>query len=298
MLKLTFALTAALLCQTAQAQTGNAATVGATTKSTKYGNNKAAGATFIHDGVKLYYETYGEGEPLLIIHGNGSSIGEMRAQIDHFRKRFHVIAMDSRDHGKSADSPDALNYEKMTDDQAALLDHLKIPSANVLGWSDGGIEALLLALRHPTKVKKLAVMAANLYPAGATPEALAWVKSAIDSASPAERATPAGKRDIKVSSMMLVEPHIDPKSLEAITPPTLVLASDHDVVKDEHTLEIYHHLPNSQLCIFPNATHMIPYDDPPLFNSTVERFLRAPFVKKDRIQDFLKSIEAIKKSEK
>ena len=62
--------------------------------------------------------------------------------------------------------------------------------------------------------------------------------------------------------MMLDEPHIDVKALEAITAPTLVLASDHDVIRDEHTLEIYHHIPNSQLAIFPNATHMMPFDDP------------------------------------
>ena len=94
--------------------------------------------------------------------------------------------------------------------------------------------------------------------------------------------------------MMLDEPHIDAKALEAITAPTLVLAGDHDVIRDEHTLEIYHHIPNSQLCIFPNATHMIPYDEPARFNATVERFFRAPFVKKDRIKDILKSFEALK----
>ena len=96
---------------------------------------------------------------------------------------------------------------------------------------------------------------------------------------------------------MLDEPHIQPQALEAITAPTLVLASDHDLIRDEHTLEIYHHIPNSQLCIFPNATHMVPFDDPDLFNATVERFFRTPFVKKDRIKDFLKSYETLKASQ-
>src|SRR5574341_402935 len=88
----------------------------------------------------------------------------MRAQIAHFRKRYRVIAMDSRDQGRSGDSPDAITYEKMTDDLAALLDYLKSGPVNVLGWSDGGIEALLLGIRHPAKVKKIAAMAANLNP--------------------------------------------------------------------------------------------------------------------------------------
>ncbi|SPE32973.1 Alpha/beta hydrolase fold protein (fragment) [Candidatus Sulfopaludibacter sp. SbA6] len=113
----------------------------------------------------------------------------------------------------------------------------------------------------------------------------------------AAKETPQGKRELKVTQMILDEPHIEPRALEAITAPTLVLASDHDLIRDEHTLEIYHHIPNSQLCIFPNATHMVPYDDPDLFNATVERFFRAPFAKKDRVKDFLKSFEAMKASQ-
>ena len=74
----------------------------------KYGDNAAAGRTFVHDGVRLYFEVYGTGEPLLLVHGNGGSIADMRAQIAHFRQRYQVIAMDSRDHGKSADSADKI----------------------------------------------------------------------------------------------------------------------------------------------------------------------------------------------
>jgi hypothetical protein len=72
-----------------------------------------------------------------------------------------------------------------------------------------------------------------------------------------------------------------------------VLAGDHDLIRDEHTLDIFQHVPNSQLAIFPNATHMVPYDDAEFFNATVERFFRAPFVKKDRIKDFLASYESL-----
>lgn len=255
-----------------------------------YGANPAAGKTFVHDGVKLYYEVYGAGQPVLLIHGNGGMIGEFKAQIEYFRRHYKVIAMDSRDQGKSADSADKITYEKMTEDLAALLDHLKSPPVLVLGWSDGGIEALLLGIRHPEKVKKIAAMAANLYPDGAHPAALELVKTMLSGLSPGP------SRERKVTQLMLDEPHIDPKALEAITAPTLVLAGDHDMILDVHTLEIYHHIPNSQLCIFPNATHMIPYDDPGLFNPTVERFFRTPFVKKDRIVDLMTSFEALKKS--
>jgi pimeloyl-ACP methyl ester carboxylesterase len=261
------------------------------THAARYGSNPAAGKTFTHDGVKLYYEVYGTGEPLLLVHGNGGSIADFKAQINHFRNRYKVIAMDSRDQGKSGDSPDKLSFEKMTDDLAALLDHLHTGPAYVLGWSDGGIEALLLGIRHPEKVKKMAAMAANLNPEAIYPEIGALVKSMLDSVPAAARETPQGKRELMVTQLALDEPHIQPQTLEAITAPTLVLASDHDLIRDEHTLEIYHHIPNSQLCIFPNATHMVPYDDPDLFNATVERFFRTPFLKKDRIEDALKSSE-------
>jgi pimeloyl-ACP methyl ester carboxylesterase len=296
-------LGAAILQCSLDAQTSQPATRAAARATpkpiAKFGSNPAVGKTFTHDGVKLYYEIYGTGEPLLLVHGNGGSIGELKAQIDHFRKRYRVIAMDSRDHGKSGDSLDKLSYEKMTDDLAALLDHLQTGPVYVLGWSDGGIEALLLGIRHPAKVKKIAAMAANLNPNDEAlyPEFIALVKSMMASMPAAEKETPEGKRELKVTQMMFDEPHIEAKALETITAPTLVLAGDHDVIRDEHTLEIFHHIPNSQLCIFPNATHMVPYDDPVLFNTTVERFFCDPFVKKDRIKDLLKSFEALKASQ-
>jgi pimeloyl-ACP methyl ester carboxylesterase len=265
----------------------------------KYGSNPAVGRTFTHDGIKLYYEIYGVGEPLLLVHGNGGSIANFRAQIDYFHKGYKVIAMDSRDQGKSGDSPDKITYEKMTDDLAALLDHLNTGPVNVLGWSDGGIEALLLGIRHPAKVKKIAAMAANLNPSEQAiyPELFAAFKSLLDSMPAAAKETPEGKRELKVAQMLFDEPHIEANALEAIIAPTLVLASDHDAIRDEHTLEIYHHIPNSQLCIFPDATHMIPYDDPPRFNATVDRFFRTPFVKKDRVKDLFKSFEAMQASQ-
>ena len=266
----------------------------------KYGSNPAAGKTFTHDGVKLYYEVYGAGQPVLLVHGNGGSIADLTAQIEYFRKHYKVIAMDSRDQGKSSDSPDKITYEKMADDLAALLDHLNSEPVYVLGWSDGGIEALLLGMRHPDKVKKIASMAANLNPGpdAIYPELVAAGESEMASMPAAAKETPQGKRELKVSQMMDDEPHIAPEALEAITAPTLILASDHDAIRDEHTLLIFHHIPNSQLCIFPNATHMVPFDQPALFNSTVDRFFREPFVKKDRVKDLFKSAEAMQASEK
>ncbi len=245
-----------------------------------YGDNAAAGQRFVHDGVSLYYETYGAGEPLLIIHGNGASIASLSGQIDHFKAKYQVIVMDSRDHGRSGDAPGPLTFEAMSDDLAALLDHLHARPAYVLGWSDGAIEALLLSLRHPEKVRMIAAMAANLDPRGAWPE---FLEPAPPPAGPPTRAD-------RVRRLDLDEPHIVPSALAAVTAPTLVLAGDHDAIRDEHTLLIFRSLPNSQLAILPDATHMVPIDDPDRFNAVVDRFFSTPFVKRDRLQDLLKTL--------
>jgi len=256
-----------------------------TAETNAYGSNPDAGKTFVHDGVELYYEIYGVGEPLLLVHGNGESIASLSAQIDHFRDQYQVIIMDSRDHGRSANSLEDLTYEKMTSDLAALLDHLKVAPAHVLGWSDGGVEALLLAIHFPNKVSKVASMASNLNPNGLHPDAFELFKSMLES-------MPQGSgRERKVSSIMMEQPNISVRELETITAPTLVLAGDHDMIRDEHTLEIFHHIPNSQLAILPNSTHLLPFDDPKLFNATVERFFRTPFEKRDRIKDAMISLE-------
>jgi len=273
------------------------AQVGTHAPKPRYGVNPAAGHTFTHDGVALYYETYGSGELLLVVHGNGGSIADLAAQIAYFSASYQVVAMDSRDQGRSGDSPGDLTYEKMSDDLAALLDHLEAGPANVLGWSDGGIQALLLAIRHPAKVKSIIAMAANLNSTGEAfrPDVAEWLASYVEAISGDE--TPEGRREFKVASIMLEQPSIAPESLGSIVAPALIMAGDRDLIRDEHTVDIYHHIPNSQLAIFPNATHMLPYDDPAAFNATVERFLRDPSASKDRIHDLEKSLEELRGSQ-
>lgn len=282
---LAFALASACAPAPAAKETP-AATAPAAAPAIPYGANAAASGTFVHDGVTLYYESYGEGDPLLLVHGNGDSLGGMAAQIDYFKAHYHVIAMDSREQGRSGSGDGPITYEIMADDLAALLDHLNTGPVSVVGWSDGGIEALLLGIRHPDKVTKLVAMAANLSPGleAIYPETEQMAKDMIAQ-------MPEGSRDLKVSKLMLTEPHIDPAALGKITAPTLILAGDHDLIRTEHTVEIYNSIPNANLGIFPNSTHMIPYDDPALFNSTVERFLQTPFQPKDRIGGVIASIE-------
>ena len=116
------------------------------------------------NGFKMYTEVYGSGPPLLMIHGNNGDMSAFAKNVPYFATHYKVILADSRSQGRSLDPDHPLTFEMMADDYSALLDAMHIPSAYVIGWSDGGINALLLAIRHPEKVKRLASTGANLWP--------------------------------------------------------------------------------------------------------------------------------------
>src|SRR6185437_14743824 len=132
--------------------------------TSKIGDNTRVGRYIKIRGFNMYCETYGAGAPLLLIHGNGGSISNFMYQVPYFSKSYKVIVADSRAQGKSVDTGDSLSYEMMADDFNALLDTLHLDSCYVIGWSDGAVNGLLLAMRHPVKVKKLAITGAKLSP--------------------------------------------------------------------------------------------------------------------------------------
>jgi pimeloyl-ACP methyl ester carboxylesterase len=236
--------------------------------SADYGNNPNAGHFAHVNGIQLYYETYGSGEPLIMLHGNGGSINAFSNQIPFFEKYYQVIAIDSRLQGKSGGSPERISYELMASDFCALLDYLNIKSANVLGWSDGGIDGILMAMNCPEKVKKLAVSGANTVP-DSTALASADIQGMIDFvAHPAN----ASKATIALVQMMIDQPNIDYRDLKRIQCPTLVMAGDHDMIKPEHTIKIFQSIPNASLCIFPDSNHGVCQQHPELFNQTVLNF--------------------------
>ncbi len=244
-----------------------------TTPTIKYGDNPKAGKYFSTSGIKLYYETYGQGKPLLLIHGNGGSIRDWRYQIPYFSKFYKVIAVDSRAQGKSVDTSEVLNYEMMTDDFAALLTHLKIDSAYVIGWSDGGINGLLLAIRHPEKVKKLAITGANLTPDTSVIDPAGTKMITTDLANlRAAKQTTATKNTIKLLHMMEIEPHISLADLHKIKCPTLVMGGDFDVIRPEHTLQIFQNIPQAYLWILPESGHGTVHHYKKEFNAKVLHF--------------------------
>jgi pimeloyl-ACP methyl ester carboxylesterase len=246
-----------------------------------YGNNPAAGKYYPIRGFKMYCETYGEGQPVLIIHGNGGSINNFAANIPYFSAKYKVIIADSRAQGKSADPGDSLTYEMMADDLAALLDQLHVDSAFVIGWSDGGINGLLLAMRHPEKVKKLAVTGANLWADTAAVFQEVWdmVRPAYASLKQKTNKTPQEKNNFKLLRLLCDQPNIPAGDLQKVRCPALVIGGDHDVIRPEHTLLIAHSIPQSYLWILPNSGHSTPVVYSALFNKTVDDF----FSKKYRV---------------
>src|SRR6266498_523368 len=210
-----------------------------------YGHNKAAGKYYDIRGFKMYCEVYGQGQPLLIIHGNGGSINNFLYQIPYFSKKYKVIIADSRAQGNSADNGDSLSYEMMADDYSALLSTMKVDSAYVIGWSDGGINALLLAIRHPEKVKKLASTGANLVPdTTAVPQQIWDMVNPIYTTLKAKtNQTAAEKNQYKLLRLLVEQPHIPLTDLQKISCPSLIIGGDHDVIKPEHTMLIAQNIP-------------------------------------------------------
>jgi pimeloyl-ACP methyl ester carboxylesterase len=245
---------------------------GTLVKSTPpYGHNKAAGKYCRLPGVKLYYETYGSGEPLLLLHGNGESINSFRKQIDAFSAHFHVIAVDTRAQGQSVDTQTKpLTYELFAADMKTLLDSLHLAKASIVGWSDGGNTGLLMAMHYPSYVQKLVTMGANLFP---TTEA---VEPKMLRQSEQARQALAKKGDVaqeRLLTLVLTEPHMTYGELATIQAPTLILAGEKDIIKRAHTQAIADHIPHAQVVILPGVTHYAPQENPTLFNETVLRFL-------------------------
>ncbi len=254
-----------------------------------YGSNPDAGHYVRVNGIELYYEVYGHGHPLLLMHGNGGSIYDLRYQIPEFAKYFRVIAVDSRAQGRSSDSDAELTFTLMASDMAALLDSLHVDSAYVVGWSDGAIVGLKLALDFPDKVAKLVSDAANFVAdSTALPEEMledmrrttfATLDSATQKSIVAQSHFPKRAAIIfdKLNRLDLYHPNFTIEQLRSIETPTLVMAGDHDLIKEAHTLRLFHSLPHARLCIIPGVNHSLLQEKPRLANRIIIDFLESAF---------------------
>jgi pimeloyl-ACP methyl ester carboxylesterase len=206
--------------------------------------------TRIH-GHRIVYASGGSGPAMLLLHGGGDS-GEhsFERQLDVFAAHHHIIAPDQVGQGRTPDVAGPLSYTAMMEDTAALLAKLKLKHVDVVGFSDGGILALMLSIRHPELVRRVVVSGVNIAPEGLNPEDLEDLRANV---------IPTPKTiDEKLAQLWLNSPtdaELNLKLLGEITQPTLVISGDRDAITLEHTLTIFHALPNAELCVLPGTDH-------------------------------------------
>ena len=236
---------------------------------------------------KVYYEEYGQGMPLLLLHGGFGSISNFDKVIGPLSKHFKVYAIDSPGQGRSPQI-DAISYQIYADYYSAFIDAMKLDSVNVLGWSDGGNSAYILAYDRPDKVKKVVVSGSNSdtdgYPDGAVEHMKTWEPKTISKEftdywlNDFKRLSPNKdtweKSFIQLRDMWVTKSVISDDHLAKIKSKFLIVYGDKDVTKLEHGLHIYRTIKGSQLAILPNTTHSVFQEKPTLISNLVVDFLK------------------------
>ena len=224
------------------------------------------------NGHPMYYEIHGHGSPLIMLHGGGDSVaGSFSQQIDVLARNHRVIAPEQVGQGHTPDVDSELSYSQMMEDTAALMRQLQVSGADVVGWSDGGNIALMLAARYPDLVRRVVISGANISPDGLR-------AGEIDAIRTAARESPAGQSSIdnKLNTLWLTSPtpaELSVDVLSHIEQPVLVISGDHDVIRLEHTLKIYHALPHAQLYVLPDTQHGTFAERPQWVNPVLQWFL-------------------------
>lgn len=218
--------------------------------------------------ITLNYREKGEGEVLVLLHGNGESSDDFSSQLEYFSRFYRVIAPDTRGHGMSERGTAPFTLEQFASDLYDFLVSLKIDKAHILGFSDGANIAIIFALRHPGMVDKLILNSPNIYVSGCKKSLLEWVRREY------EDAEKRGDEKTKaMMALMMSDYGVDMKKLKSITRPTLVIAGTDDMILRSHTRDIASHIPSSKL-VFIEGDHFIAYKKSDEFNSTVFDFLQ------------------------
>ena len=224
--------------------------------------------------IKHFYVEKGEGEPLILLHGNGENSGYFKGQIDAFAAFFHVYAIDTRGHGETPRGEKPFTIRQFADDLLGFMDERGIGKAHILGFSDGGNIAMIFALRYPERVGRLILDGANLNPAGVKRTVQIPIEIGYRIASKSAAKSASARRNAEMLGLMVNDPNVAPKELAGIQAETLVLAGTKDMIKEAHTRLIAKHIPSAKL-VFIKGDHFIAAKCPEEFNRVVLDFLRA-----------------------
>lgn len=222
--------------------------------------------------IKLNYIEKGKGTPLVLLHGNGGSLECFRSQIEYFSKKYRVIALDTRGHGKSPRGDKPFTIKQFADDLKDFLDELGIKRAILLGFSDGGNIALTFALKYGEYVEKLILNGANLFPKGLKVYFRIPIEINCKLTKLFSRLNKCALKKYELLSLMTDEPNISFDELKNVTVPTLVIVGSADMIKHSHSLSIANALTDSAFVVI-KGTHGIVYQRPDEFNKAVDKFL-------------------------
>ncbi|MFJ3436275.1 alpha/beta fold hydrolase [Streptomyces cyaneofuscatus] len=232
-------------------------------------------------GVKTWYETEGNGDPLVLLHGGFCTADTWGAQRADLAAAYRVLLPERRAHGHTPDVEGPLTYQDMADDMATFVEKIIGGPAHLVGWSDGGVVALLISFARPELVRKVVVIGANFRPGPecfVEPEMLDTMTAdgedldffrqmyaAVTPDSPGHWPVVARK----IIEMWRTQPTISTAELARVSAPTLVMVGDDDMMTLEHTNALYSALPRGSLAVVPGASHLVPLEKPGLVNRLI-----------------------------
>ncbi|TPN88372.1 alpha/beta fold hydrolase [Mesorhizobium sp. CU2] len=235
------------------------------------------------NGIQMYYAVFGKGDPVLLIHGGLGHADIWASQVATLSKTHKVIVADSRGHGRSTRTDEPYGYDLMASDYLALLDYLKIDKTALVGWSDGGIIGIDIALHHPERLTRLFAQAANVTTDGVDPGVMtnktfaAYIeRSGRDYKKLSKTPEQYDAFVAQISHMWESQPAWTKEELGKITTPTAIVAGDHDeAIKRAHTEYMASVIPGAKLIILPNASHFAMLQAPDEYSQAALDFIDA-----------------------
>jgi pimeloyl-ACP methyl ester carboxylesterase len=233
------------------------------------------------NGIKMYYATYGAGDPVLLIHGGLTHGDVWSSQVADLMKDHLVIVADSRGHGRSSRTEAPFGYDLMAEDYVALLDYLKLDKVDLVGWSDGGIIGLDIAMKHPERLDRLFAHAANVTVDGVDPgvgtnalfgEYIGRMAGDYAKMSPTPDQFDAFVAQI--GEMWASQPNWSDEAVGKIVTPTAIVLGDHDeAITRTHTEHMASVIPGSELVILKDASHFAMLQAPDEYTAAVRAFI-------------------------
>jgi len=255
----------------------------------------APGAIADVNGIRMYYESHGRGPVLVLLHGGAGDGRQFGKQVPAFERTHRVIVPDMCAQGRTTDRAAPLTYHSMAEDVIALMDRLHVTRFDCLGWSDGGVTGLDLAIHHPDRLRRLVTFGANFAPDGLNAPDVAWNDTATAAAFGDGMREGWTKQNpqpgnyvnamTKVIHLWKAEPRFTPRELGSIRARVMVCAGEHDVVRDEHTRALARAIPHATLWIVPGASHSAMQEQPDLVNARVLEFLSPDRMNRKTVHD-------------